>query len=639
MNVFWMCMCLAVLAPPAANAGPVELPIRHLTLYQNGLAMAVREAVIEDSAELCFSVGEESFQAVLATADFFDPSGGSLAGIRWEHQPAASRERASALARTGNLDSYRGILQHFKGALVEAGTASGPVTGRLAGVQQAPDNTTVSPPASLVLYINGRTWRLLPLPEITSVRFSDPALQQEFQHVLAGALENLYTRRHSITVQITGRGKRKVALTHLMIIPAWKTAYRLMQQGGDAILAGYATIYNTTGEDWQDVQVTLVSAAPHQVVLDQLQPVYMNRISLSDPEPEAAAGVEDSSLQDQLHEIEKELLDPTNKTGLSGPGHAVSLMEQASAIDGESVMLKIFEESIPVRPVTWFTPRGQTRDGQFALLMSNLRSTYLEEGLCTIYENGRFKGESLLAGLNPGAQTILAYARDPALTVSLGTDEKTGRLCKAEYEDDEVRLWQEQLAQYQLQLANSAGVAKTVVVSFPRSGPGSNYEGDGQPVFSTTDAFLVEFSVPARELRNFQGKQTGCRLEPETIGRDQLTMETMSLLKEGRLLADELVDLLAESVRLQDDRKLLELLMTRTEKEMVQIETRQGRVRENLKAIKNNREATAARAQYVRQLVQDEEKLDQLGVDLDQSRGRLLDLDERLMAIHRRLAR
>jgi hypothetical protein len=68
-------------------------------------------------------------------------------------------------------------------------------------------------------------------------------------------------------VSIDGPEVAGGALTYVVAAPAWKTAYRAITgEDGEVDLQAWAVIENATGEDWEDVTLTLSSGSP--VTLD-----------------------------------------------------------------------------------------------------------------------------------------------------------------------------------------------------------------------------------------------------------------------------------------------------------------------------------------------------------------------------------
>ncbi len=100
-----------------------------------------------------------------------------------------------------------------------------------------------------------------------------------------------------MTIHFSGEGRRRVRLGYVVETPVWKTSYRLILDGAKGArqhLQGWAIIENQTDNDWNDVQLSLVSGRPISFIQDLYQPLYVSR-------PVVKAELH-SSLKPQNHE-------------------------------------------------------------------------------------------------------------------------------------------------------------------------------------------------------------------------------------------------------------------------------------------------------------------------------------------------
>src|SRR5207244_1229061 len=70
-------------------------------------------------------------------------------------------------------------------------------------------------------------------------------------------------------------------------VPLWKTTYRLVlpsKPGVKPLLQGWAIVDNTVGEDWSDVELSLVAGAPQSFIQQLSQPYYGRRPVVALPE-------------------------------------------------------------------------------------------------------------------------------------------------------------------------------------------------------------------------------------------------------------------------------------------------------------------------------------------------------------------
>jgi len=77
--------------------------------------------------------------------------------------------------------------------------------------------------------------------------------------------------------------------------PVWKSSYRLIfNQQNEPTLEGWAIVDNTVGEDWKDIELSLVAGAPQSFVEELSKPTYARRPVVGLPET--------AMLQPQTHE-------------------------------------------------------------------------------------------------------------------------------------------------------------------------------------------------------------------------------------------------------------------------------------------------------------------------------------------------
>src|SRR5437660_5743186 len=92
-------------------------------------------------------------------------------------------------------------------------------------------------------------------------------------------------RRMSISA--SGSGDRKLFVSYISEVPVWKSTYRILlptKPDAKPILQGWAIVDNTVGEDWKDVQLSLVAGAPQSFVQELSKPYYTRRPVVELPE-------------------------------------------------------------------------------------------------------------------------------------------------------------------------------------------------------------------------------------------------------------------------------------------------------------------------------------------------------------------
>ena len=80
-----------------------------------------------------------------------------------------------------------------------------------------------------------------------------------------------------LQVAARGSGTRDLFVSYVSEVPVWKTTYRLVippEASRKPFLQGWAVVDNTLGEDWTDVELSLVAGAPQSFIQPLSKPIY-----------------------------------------------------------------------------------------------------------------------------------------------------------------------------------------------------------------------------------------------------------------------------------------------------------------------------------------------------------------------------
>ena len=180
----------------------------------------------------------------------------------------------------------------MRGARVEVRSKGETAVGRLLSVEQE-DRTTDSDTTYHVTDFSVMTdageMKNFELGPAVSVRLAEHDVNQEVGRYLdlVGSSRAKDLRRMSISA--TGSGDRNIFVSYISEVPVWKSTYRIIlpeKAGEKPLLQGWAIVDNTIGEDWKDVQLSLIAGAPQSFIQDISQPLYGRRPVV--PLPEAA---------------------------------------------------------------------------------------------------------------------------------------------------------------------------------------------------------------------------------------------------------------------------------------------------------------------------------------------------------------
>ena len=98
--------------------------------------------------------------------------------------------------------------------------------------------------------------------------------------------------KRSVYIDSVGGGARDITASYMIPMPVWKSSYRLIfPSTGEPTLEGWAIVDNTTGDDWTNVQLSLVSGRPISFISQLYPPRYVTRPTAQLPEDQAVGPV------------------------------------------------------------------------------------------------------------------------------------------------------------------------------------------------------------------------------------------------------------------------------------------------------------------------------------------------------------
>ena len=90
-------------------------------------------------------------------------------------------------------------------------------------------------------------------------------------------------------IDSTDAKAREVVAAYTIPSAVWKSSYRLVfEASGPPSLEGWAIVDNTTGEDWNNITLSLVSGRPISFISQLYPPRFLRRPVVELPEDRAA---------------------------------------------------------------------------------------------------------------------------------------------------------------------------------------------------------------------------------------------------------------------------------------------------------------------------------------------------------------
>ncbi len=564
-------------------ASAADLPVKQVVLYKHGVGFFERSGSLAagESARLDFNASE--MNDVLKSLTIEERGGGKISGLRYDSEDPLGHKLSEFPFQIGASQPLADMLDQLKGARLEMKfgneTAAGLiVTGRVVpGSDKGPERE------QLTLLLDTGELRTFDLSAANGLRFVDPKLQGQFGEYLAALVAARSKDKRSVYIDSTGDRARDITASYIIPSPVWKSSYRLIfGSATQPTLEGWAIVDNTTGEDWTNVRLSLVSGRPISFVSQLYAPRYLER-----PTAELA---DDRAARPVVHEGAFSIAGAAGGSGgggrggaagqamaapspmfrgnlenlqISGSGLALgepkaesravlpsTIVASASAGElgelfeyriaqpvtikkSESAMLPFLQQPIEGRKLLIYSDHSSQHPTNAAELTNNSGKT-LDGGPLTVYDGGAYGGEALMETLKAGDKRLVSYAVDlgTRITEAFGSQNAVVREVHANRGVLTTKLAAEETRTYTIR--NVDQKPKTLILEHPLR-PGYTVLNQ-KPAEKTAIAYRFEIPLAAGATQEFPVSEE--RIFDQSYAVTNLTPDILVGYIGGRALSD-----------------------------------------------------------------------------------------------------
>ncbi len=258
-----------LVAIPGAALAQDGFALKRITLSSGGVGYFDYETTAEGATDRSLPIRLDQVDDVLKSIVIRDPRATSASIHLAGSEPLDQIFRSLPIDRKA-LRSPALLLDALTGSEIKvAGTQK--IEGRIVAV--VPEKTKL--PDGLgkirrhrVSVLTSIGLRHFVLEDTESVQFTDGKILAAVTKGLSAIEENRAQDKRVLHIRTSGEGRRTISAGYVVSVPLWKTTYRMTlpvagnKDSGKVLLEGWAIIENMTAEDWQGVELTLVSGSP-----------------------------------------------------------------------------------------------------------------------------------------------------------------------------------------------------------------------------------------------------------------------------------------------------------------------------------------------------------------------------------------
>jgi hypothetical protein len=329
-------------AGSAKEARATQLPVTHVSLYKNGVGFFEHSGRVNGDEAVTIDLTSAQLNDVLQSLTAIDLNGGRITGASYNSTTPLEQQLRALPLSLGEEPTQQDLYRSLRGARVEVTGVGGGFSGRILSLEArtVPAGNDESKPGPerlfLTVFADTGATRTVELATATTVRLLDTTLRGDLNTYLELLDRNRTEGVRHLTLTDRGTGSRDLRVSFLSEVPVWKSTYRILftdNVKGNGVsssnkvdtvtLQGFSVVDNTTGEDWKDVQLSLIAGSPQSFLQPLAQPIYARR-----PEVPIA---QDAQLTPQTHASAVEVLKENGApltagvAGMSGVGMAMGM--------------------------------------------------------------------------------------------------------------------------------------------------------------------------------------------------------------------------------------------------------------------------------------------------------------------------
>ena len=449
---------VAAAALVAGAAQAADLKLKRVLLSTGGVGLYEYEADVEGDATVELKAPLDQVDDILKSLVVFDDKGG-VGGLDLAGAEPLSETFRTLPFTAADLQSTPQLLTALHGAEIEV---AGPraLKGRIVAVAE---ETETSPQGATtrhrVTLAGDSGLESFVLEQAESLRFADPAVRDAVTKALTAVAADAEKGARVLRLKSSGPGARTLHVAYLAAAPVWKTSYRLVLDPALGAKTGrqqgWATLENFSGQDWRQVDLTLVSGRPvaykqalyrvyqvdrpeapvdigaalapgvDQGAMPAAMPAAPPPASYAlKAAPRAGLGRSRALFIGEATAAPEPPLSPAAVAAAAQEGEtqvSFHLPSPVSVANGRTLSLPIVDAQSPVERVAIYDPNVDAHHPLSAAELTNDGKAALPPGIVTIYESGAtgasYVGDSRLSPTPAGETRLLSYALDQKTTI------------------------------------------------------------------------------------------------------------------------------------------------------------------------------------------------------------------------------
>jgi hypothetical protein len=609
-------------SPPATQPG--DVPVKSVVLFSSGVGYFEHFGTVTGDAATELHFKTNQINDILKSLVLEDLDGGTVGAVTYPSQDPLEKTLKSFQVDITNNPPLADLLNQLRGAEVTLAFGPEKVSGTVLGVetkQRVIGDTKTAVPVAVLNLLSGASIRAISLDDVRDIQLDDPKLQDELNRALLALAQSRDQDKKPVTINFRGKGDRRVRLGYVVETPIWKTSYRLLLGDDKPQLQGWAIVENQTDNDWNNVQLSLVSGRPISFTENLYDPLYITR-PVVEPELYAslrpqtyAPGIAEKRMamafaqqQQQAQEMsmaqnhQMAFADKSADAIINAPAAApmnaaASIASVASAAQiGElfeytignvslprqkSAMLPIITDPVDVEKLSIYNQSVMATHPLNGARVKNTTGKHLLQGPITVIDGGTYAGDAQIDNVPPGQDRLLSYGIDLQMLVDATKNTSDDAVQSGRIEKGVLYITHKYVSEQDYVADNKSDKDKTLIIEHPRRQDWSLVDTD-KPIETTDALYRFKGVVPAGKSTNLAVKEQMVQDETlEILSGDTSQVDVYSRTGE---IPKAVRDALAKAVQLKNAVADTQRQIADHDQALTDITTEQSRIRDDMKA-------------------------------------------------------
>ncbi|TFG25759.1 MAG: hypothetical protein EU532_11455 [Promethearchaeota archaeon] len=673
-----------------------KLNVKRVIIFKHGISYFILEGKQRgsDTFELEFKIDE--MNDILKSLFVLDTSEkGYISSISYDAALDTAQLLKTIMLNIPDNNSFSSLITQIKGANITLTIGSSQtISGTIMGIELlekfVKDEKITE--KLLALLKNDGVITKVPFSEISSFEILNEDLQKDLKFFLDTVIAGKKKDSKKIIINCESGGdnsvERSIIVSYIRESPVWKTSYRLImskQQAQDkkCLLSGWALIENTTNQDWENIELSLVAGMPVSFIYDFYRPIYIQRTIIEPPKVLSARpteieeglemeAFEEYKMKDEAFAEAPMMMKEAKKRAARPPpapagaarasttlGFAAD-MDDSTLLDkvksqtatqtkelGElfeynisnpvtikrkhSALVPILTEQIKAEKILLYNKHENDKNPNACLEITNNSGLVLERGPVTFIYDNNLAGEAIIPFLNRDDIRLLNYAVEQAVIINHEDFSQNldvhrisigGSYCYEYYYTNLRTVYR---------IKNKTDEEKILYLDHPKQYGYKITESPVEPE-ETANYWRFKLTLKPKDAVEFiikERKENYSSYYIYNYTKDDL-LKRVAFYVQQKFINEKLESQLKEVGELIGRKNDLSLKKSKLEDERYQMTDEQTRLRENISVLGNTSQENTLKEKYVKKLSVQEERFETISKEIKELEQELTTLDKKI---------